>query len=50
MDNQKLRKKLDLLFQIHAGVAIFTGFICLILPHSFASSLIGANYSHVVLQ
>lgn len=45
---QEQRRQLDLLFTYHAIAAIVTGGICVLLPHSLASTFIGSEYSHMV--
>ena len=45
---QELRRKLDLLFTYHAFIAILTGGICILLPHSFIESLNGGTYNHMI--
>ncbi|ETV91881.1 hypothetical protein H310_13686 [Aphanomyces invadans] len=45
----EVRRRLDTLFIVHAGIAIVIGGSCLVLPHSLAMSALGASeYGHLV--
>lgn len=44
---QEVRRQLDQLFAVHAGVAILSGAFCFFTPHSLLSPILGdANNTH----